>query len=93
MTRARRMDLTHTAFLVLTFFSAAEAFANDLLKHETSDDARIQKLYRRAYGRPAEKPDFDRAMKILAGFQEKPAQAWTWLCQTVLASNEFAYMN
>ena len=75
--------------------AASEALATHLLRQHPADEARINELYMRAYGRPAEKAECDRLLDLQNEFQRggSPQQAWAWICQTVLASNEFAYVN
>ena len=83
---------------------AAAALAADLLKQSDLDDAaRIRALYLRAYGRPAKKREVNQARELLdrlesaqSGSAETAAaareRAWSWLCHTALAANEFVYL-
>jgi hypothetical protein len=84
--------------------SASGRLAESLLgERELGDTARAQQLYLRAYGRAATAEEASRAAAFLAHverrLQEKVADptsrrllAWTLLCQTVLAANEFVYV-
>jgi hypothetical protein len=75
----------------------AARFAERLLR-EPGDDARMQQMYRLAYGREpsaAERADNHRFLETLrstAGGTLGETQAWSILCHTVLAANEFVYV-
>ena len=75
---------------------ASEALAERLLFNQAgSDEERINRLYEIAYGRRASEPESQRAVEFIARFQNELGdrkQAWTSLCQVVLASNEFIYI-
>jgi hypothetical protein len=82
---------------------AAAALAESLLKRtDQSDAARVSDLHARVYGRPATPAEAARARRLLERFQQSqsaeqdPARralnAWTWLCHTTLAANEFLYL-
>ena len=68
---------------------------------ETDDAARLDAAYRRVLGREARKPEVIRALsylvqaraKIPANATDGPTQAWSSLCQALLASNEFLYLD
>ena len=80
----------------------------ELVLRETGDDAgalqarRLDVLYQRAYGRPPSATEAARDAALLerlaqaatetADASQRHRQAWTWLCQTVLAANEFIYV-
>ncbi|CAA9399713.1 MAG: hypothetical protein AVDCRST_MAG64-1637, partial [uncultured Phycisphaerae bacterium] len=84
---------------------ASDALAATLLALPAADDAgRVRELHRRAFGRPATDAEVARSLALVSeldnetGATEPDAakrrrQAWAWLCQTVLASNEFVYVN
>ena len=81
---------------------AAARFAGQLLSDTAaSDDRRIGLAFAKAYGREATVQEIQRAQRFLSEFQPaKPGgklsarvQAWTTFCQTLLASNEFSYLN
>jgi len=75
---------------------ASEALAEGLLFNQAgSDEERINRLYEIAYSRRASEPESQRAVEFIARFQNELGdrkQAWTSLCQVVLASNEFIYI-
>jgi hypothetical protein len=79
----------------------AENLARGLLDRSDLDDAgRARLLYEKAYGRPASPEETARALSLLNRFSRslpeakgnRPLQAWTSLCQVILASNEFVYV-
>jgi hypothetical protein len=84
---------------------AADALAAKLLLRANLDDAgRVRLLFATAYGRPPAAKEIDRitaaAVRIEKGFAEKEpdaakrrAKAWAAVCQAVLGSNEFVYVN
>jgi hypothetical protein len=83
---------------------AARALASDLLASAAEDADRIRRLYLRALGRepkPAElaltRAFLDRFACGLASSEpdarERLLLAWQSLCQTIMASNEFIYIN
>ncbi len=83
---------------------AAERFATGLLQHDTDDASRVNQAYARAYGRRATPAELDRAGRFLAAFATESAPgakspadadraaAWTVFCQSLLAANEFVYL-
>jgi hypothetical protein len=73
------------------------------LLQEPDDSARLRLLYRRAYGREPTEAESARNRSLLARLEEqlearmpdasqRRLQVWAWLCQTVLAANEFIYL-
>ena len=82
---------------------SAETFAK-LLSETTSDDtAKVYVMYDHALNRPANPSELAQAADYLnrfaaayaaSGMDEDAAResAWSALCQTVLASNEFIYV-
>ncbi len=84
---------------------AASKLATHLLEDTRMPDAkRVERVYLQAYGRPPSGRELERARRFLDQFEDtisvqKPrpdncrAQAWTALCQTLLAANEFIYLN
>jgi hypothetical protein len=83
---------------------AAESLAAGLLRDESNDAARLRTLYRKAYGREPSVAEVARATSLLARTDEmlrdrepdgakRRRQAWTLLCQTVLAASEFIYVS
>ena len=84
--------------------AAATAMADRLLERRELDDAgRIRLLYLQAYARPVKASEAARARLFLsrlegaqAGADADPAKrrrnAWTWLCHSLMAANEFLYV-
>ena len=84
--------------------AAAKLAAQLLARTELPDAKRVELAYVKAYGRPPNVRELVRAQNFLSQFErtvsaQKPeakdcrAQAWTVLCQTILAANEFIYLN
>jgi hypothetical protein len=82
---------------------AATDFAGRLLEEAGDDDQRINRMYGLAYGRPAAAEEVTANIKFLsaaellvdpsqANASERRRQSWSILCQTILASNEFVYV-
>ena len=83
---------------------AAAALATRLLDDPALDDsARLLQLYTRTYARPPSDSEATLARTYLRRFEtalqsQEPSadirrhRAWTWLCQTILAANEFVYV-
>ena len=78
----------------------AEHMAGRLIEHDWMDEsARIDLAYQIAYGRPASSTEKERASVYLAsyrGLSRSPAlvsAGWTSLCQALIASAEFRYVN
>jgi len=75
---------------------SAEKFATALLATARDDVRRIELAYLRAYARPPTAKELARARKFLADFKPDSAaspSAWGVLCQSLLAANEFIYLN
>jgi len=75
---------------------AAEKFAASLLASASDDVRRIELAYQKAYARPPTAKELARAKKFLADFKPDSAaspSAWAVLCQSLLAANEFIYLN
>ena len=75
---------------------AAEQFAASLLASASDDARRIELAYVKAYARPPTAKELARAKQFLADFKPDSAAspgAWTVLCQSLLAANEFIYLN
>ncbi len=83
----------------------AKVFAGQLLDQKTlSDTDRVKLAYMRAYSRPATSEEALKCQNFLAKYGDSltalepdPAKrrlrAWASLCQIILASNEFLYVN
>ena len=76
--------------------TSAEKFAATLLAAASDDMRRIELAYLKAYARPPTAKELARAKKFLADFKPDSAaspSAWAVLCQSLLAANEFIYLN
>jgi hypothetical protein len=82
---------------------ASESLAAELLQRSESDVSRIQRLYRRAYGRDATVAEVGKARALIADCEsllrekepdaaKRRLQGWACLCQAVVAANEFLYV-
>nr|HMS56146.1 DUF1553 domain-containing protein [Fimbriimonadaceae bacterium] len=81
---------------------ATKTQAESLLKQTAlSDDQRITKIYRACYGRPPSAAEIARAKQYLSKFKSAYVRAnskspdlgaWQSLCKSVIASNEFIYV-
>jgi hypothetical protein len=68
---------------------------------DTDDTARVHDAYRRVLGRSAQKAEVNHALhyltqarlKLPASAADASTQAWASLCQALLASNEFLYLD
>jgi hypothetical protein len=79
----------------------AAELAGQLLK-AGDDAARVDRLYRVAFGRPPTGQEVERLVKAVGGFERdlasrepdagKRRAAWALACQAVLAVNEFVYV-
>ena len=70
---------------------SAERLAQRLARESKTDDARLQKAYSLLYARTPTAREVERAKAFLAS-QPEPMEAWTRLCHTLLAANEFMYL-
>ncbi len=83
----------------------AKTFAALLLNQQTLTDAdRVKTAYMRAYSRPATAEEVQKCQNFLAKYadsltasepdtKKRRERAWDSLCQIILASNEFLYVN
>jgi hypothetical protein len=74
---------------------SADALAGQLLQQDGDDRQRIDQAYQRTLVRPASAAEVDRAIAFVNDLVEdkaEPQQAWSLLCQSLLASNEFVYL-
>jgi hypothetical protein len=83
---------------------ASRLLAGELLSREELDDAdRVRQLHQRCYGRPASDADVQRARGFLAEYAaaaeaqsmaaaDARSRAWQALCRSVMAANEFVYV-
>ncbi len=70
---------------------ASERLARTLLAGGGSDEALVQRAYVALYARPATVPEAVRAMAFVRSRADRQ-EAWTLLCHTLLAANEFLYL-
>ena len=81
--------------------SATKAQSEALLKQTDIDDAeRVRQLYLTCYGRPATLAEVLRSFDFLARFETAYAKApnprlsaWQSLCKSLIAANEFLYVD
>jgi hypothetical protein len=79
----------------------ADAFAQFLLKDGgTSDPARVERAYRIALGRNPRPEELEAALEFIQAYPAKkavrdevPRAAWLSFCKTLIASNEFHYVD
>ncbi|MBI2687834.1 MAG: DUF1549 domain-containing protein [Acidobacteria bacterium] len=76
----------------------SKQMAEGLLARTGLDDAgRVKEAYERALARPATAREIDQALTYIAKMQEawkgSRVSAWQSFCKSLLASNEFIYMN
>jgi hypothetical protein len=76
----------------------ADSIAKFLLRRETDDRSRLERLYWLALARPPAGRELDAALNYLDGFPgrgQQPAaleSKWASLCRTILGSSEFLYV-
>lgn len=70
---------------------SAERLAQRLAREAKTDEARLQKAYALLYARTPTTREIERAKAFLDS-QNEPSEAWTRLCHTLLAANEFMYL-
>ena len=78
---------------------ATKAQAKDVLKEDVADAERVRRLYISCFGRPATNTEVARAIDYLARFRtayvrsaDPRLNAWQSLCKSLIASNEFIYV-
>lgn len=76
----------------------SKQMAEGLLARAELDDAgRVREVYERALSRPATAREVDRALTYIARLQDawkgSRVNAWQSFCKSILASNEFVYIN
>jgi hypothetical protein len=83
--------------------AAAEGLSRRVCQTATADHDRISLIYQAVFSRPASEHEIARGIAFLerasqmqqepnASAAEQETDAWTLFCQTVFASNEFAYL-
>jgi len=70
---------------------AAQRLALKLRTSDANDDARVQRAYATVYARRASDHEVARALTFLTSRTDRD-EAWTLLCHTLLAANEFLYL-
>ncbi len=82
----------------------SRALAESLLSDGADDAARVTTIYQKALARPATDHEIERAVRFVNEYQAELAgdnvaeadarlRAWQALCRTIMASNEFAYLD
>ena len=82
---------------------AATAYATQVLSQEGTDDEQLARIYAIAYGRPPSAAETTANQAFLASLDrslnsseadptQRRQKAWSILCQTILAANEFMYV-
>ena len=70
---------------------AADKLAVKLCSANVSDEARVQQAYAALYGRPASEQETQRVLGFVKTRPDRK-EAWTLLCHTMMAANEFMYL-
>ena len=64
---------------------------------EATDEARVREAYERALSRPPTAREVDEALTYVAKFEQEwkgdRKRAWQSFCKSLMASNEFSYLN
>ncbi len=82
----------------------SRAMAESLLAEEAENTARVSAAYQKALCRPATDHEIERAVRFVNEYQAELAsdnvaeqdanlRAWQALCRTIMASNEFVYLD
>ena len=73
---------------------AADALAGELLKaKELKTGQRVSMAYEQVLARQPTAKERARAVRFIEAAPESPQQIWSLLCQSLLAANEFIYLN
>jgi hypothetical protein len=70
---------------------SAETLATKLMKQEPSETTRVQRAYEILYARNATPYEEQRALTFVKG-KPDAHEAWSLLCHTLMAANEFMYL-
>jgi hypothetical protein len=81
----------------------SRAMAESILRRPGADEQHVEQAYLRAYGRPPEPREAERALRFVSAYQSDVAghgvdatearlRAWQALCRVILSSNEFVYV-
>ncbi len=74
----------------------AEHFAQSIMKDSTDDNHRVRSAFRRALSRDPSQNEIDQAIDLLRSTKtelKSDNKAWNSLCQALLATNEFRYID
>jgi len=71
----------------------AAAIAKRAAMKEKDQAARLEYLYHLCYGRDPTPAETERLLAFVEKVPETRAERWTTLCQTLIASAEFRYLN
>ncbi|MBM3757752.1 MAG: DUF1553 domain-containing protein [Acidobacteria bacterium] len=70
----------------------SKALAEKIVQSESIDDARMQRLWQTVLGRAPDSNEQAAARAYIAKFPGDASLAWASLCRTLIASNEFIYI-
>jgi len=70
----------------------SKALAKKIVQSESVDDARMQRLWQTVLGRAPDSNEQAAARAYIAKFPGDASLAWASLCRTLIASNEFIYI-
>ena len=74
----------------------AEHFAQSIMKGSTDDNHRVRSAFHRALNRDPSQNEIDQAIELLRSTKtelKSDNKAWNSLCQALLATNEFRYID
>lgn len=74
----------------------SEHFANSLMKESTDDNSGVRSAFHRALNREPRQDELEQAIDFLRSTKtelESDNKAWSSLCQALLATNEFRYID
>ena len=74
----------------------AEHFARSIMEGSTDDSQRVRSAFRRALNRDPGQNELDQAIELLRSTKtelKSDNKAWSSLCQALLATNEFRYID
>jgi hypothetical protein len=70
---------------------SADRLAAKVCRAETNDEARVQRAYELLYARPPNAHETARAVALINKHADHH-EAWSLLCHTLMAANEFMYL-
>jgi hypothetical protein len=77
----------------------ARSLAKSLLQSDTADDARVSRAWYKVLGREPNKDELQDSLRYIERFPAKASDdadrrlAWSSLCRTLIASNDFIYLH